>query len=84
MQEGLINLVTFGALVEMMDYFREKLVHIFSRKLKIHEARQNVEEFRAGHLLILEGEDASEQPFEFFPRHNLSTTLFSLNFHDAS
>ena len=53
----------------MVAELRKKLVRIFSRQLKVHIAREDFEELRAEHLLILDGKNASNQPFEFFPGH---------------
>ena len=46
-KECLINFVAFGALIEVVAHLRKELVHFFSGKLKIHVARQDLEEFRA-------------------------------------
>jgi hypothetical protein len=59
---------------------RKKLVRIFSRHFKVHIAREDVEELRAEHLLIVDGENASNQPFEFFPGHNLCMCSLSCEF----
>jgi hypothetical protein len=55
----------------MVAKLRKKLVRIFSHQLKIHIARKDFEEFRAEHFLILDSENALNQPFEFFPGHDL-------------
>jgi hypothetical protein len=59
-KEGLIDLVAFGALVEMVAYPREQQFDIFSRNLKIHKPGKGVEELRARHLLILDGKNTSD------------------------
>ena len=59
-KEGLIDLVAFGALMEMVAQLGKKLVHVFSLKLKVDVAREDVEEFRAEHFLVLNGENASD------------------------
>jgi len=59
-KEGLIDLIAFGALMEMVAYLREHGVQIFSCNLKVHVTRQDLEEFRAEHLLLLDDEDASD------------------------
>jgi hypothetical protein len=58
-KESLIDLVAFGALVKMMAHLRKQHVDVFSRKLKIHEPRKDVEELRAKDLLILNGKNTS-------------------------
>jgi hypothetical protein len=64
----------------MVAELRKKLVRIFSRQLKVHIAREDFEELRAEHLLILGSENASNQPFEFFPGHNLCMCSLSCEF----
>jgi hypothetical protein len=59
-KEGLINFVAFGALMEMVAYLRKKLLYPLSLKLKVDVARQDVEKFRAKHLFVFDGKDASE------------------------
>jgi hypothetical protein len=59
LKEGLVNLVAFWALMEMVVYLRKNFVYIFSLQLQIDVARQDIEKFRAEHLLVLDGEDAS-------------------------
>jgi hypothetical protein len=59
LKEGLVNLVAFWALMQMMAYVRKKLFYIFSLQLQVDVARQHVEKLRAEHLLILDGKDAS-------------------------
>jgi hypothetical protein len=60
LKEGLINLVALGALLEMVAHLREKLVYLFSLKLKINVTRKNLEKLRARDLLVMNGKDASE------------------------
>jgi hypothetical protein len=60
LKEGPINLVALRALMEVVVYFWEKLLYIFSLYLKIDVARQNVEKFRAQHFLVMDGKDAAE------------------------
>src|SRR4029434_4001320 len=62
----------------MVAELRKKLVRIFSHQLKIHIAREDFEEFRAEHFLILDSENALNQPFEFFRGHNLFTCSLSV------
>jgi hypothetical protein len=59
-KEGLIDLVAFGALMEVVTYVREHDVHIFSRNLNVHVTREDFEEFRAKHLPLPNSEDASD------------------------
>jgi hypothetical protein len=59
LKEGLINLIAFWALMEMVPYLRKNFVYIFSFQLQIDIARKDVKKFRAKHLLVLDGEDAS-------------------------
>jgi hypothetical protein len=59
-KESLIDLVAFRALVKMMAHLREQHLHVFSRKLKIHEPRKDVEELRAEDLLILNDKNTSD------------------------
>jgi hypothetical protein len=62
----------------MVAEIRKKLVHIFSRHFKVHIAWDDFEELRAEHFLILDGENASNQPFEFFPGHCLCICSLSV------
>jgi hypothetical protein len=59
---------------------RKKLVRIFSRQLKVHIAREDVKELRAEHLFIVDGENASNQPFEFFQGHGFCSCSLSCEF----
>jgi hypothetical protein len=59
LKERLINLIALRALVEMVAYVWEKLVYIFSLKLKIDIARKDVKKLGAKDLLVLYGKDAS-------------------------
>jgi hypothetical protein len=59
-KESLIDLLAFGALVKMMAYLRKQHLHVFSRKLKIHEPWKDVEELRTKDLLILNGKNTSD------------------------
>jgi hypothetical protein len=59
LKERLINLVALRALVEMVAYVWKKLVYILSLELKVDIARKDVEKFRAKHLLVLDGKNAS-------------------------
>jgi hypothetical protein len=62
----------------MVTKLRKKLLHVFSGQLKVDIARDDFEEFRAEHLLILDRENASNQPFEFFPGHCLCICSLSV------
>lgn len=60
LKEGLVNLVAFWALMEMVAYLRKNLAYIFSLQFQVDIARKDVKKFRAEHLLVLDGEDASD------------------------
>jgi hypothetical protein len=59
-EEGFVNFVAFGTLLEMMAYAGKKLVRVFPRNFKVHEAWKDVKEFRTEHFLIFDSENGSD------------------------
>jgi hypothetical protein len=60
LKESLINLIAFGALLEMVGYLRKELVRVFSRNSKIHESWEVIKEFRTEHFLIFDSKNGSD------------------------
>jgi hypothetical protein len=59
-KEDFVDFVAFGTLLEMMAYAGEKLVRVFPRNLKVHEAWEDVKEFRTEHFLIFDSKNGSD------------------------
>jgi hypothetical protein len=59
-EEGFVNFVAFGTLLEMMTYAGKKLVRFFPRNLTIDEAWEDVKEFRTEHFLIFDSKNGSD------------------------
>ena len=46
--------------MQMVAHAGKKLVRVFPRNLKIHEAWKDVKEFRTEHFLIFDGKNGSD------------------------